>query len=199
MAKSVLLIILSIVLNITLMEDNSYAEHPYVGSGGCGCHKLEMSDWKRSKHAKAFNLLKAGKKKVSKKKAGLDPYKDYTRDEKCIKCHVVGYKKKGGYENIDSSSSLSGVGCEMCHGAGGSYRIVHKNKPLTFSKDEVMKKGQIYASIDIEVCKQCHGHKDTPFKPEVDKIYDIDFAEALKDESLFHGIYPLKGNHKLED
>lgn len=199
MTKLVLLTILSLVFNLSLLKLDSHAEHPFVGSGGCGCHKQELSDWKTSKHARAFDLLKAGKKKASKKKAGLDPYKDYTHDEKCIKCHVVGYKKEGGFKDIESTRALSGVGCEMCHGAGKAYRTIHSSKPLTFTKDEVIRKGQIYASMDQSVCKRCHGHKDTPFKPEIDKKYDIDFVEALKDERVFHGIYSLKGKHKLNN
>ncbi len=193
------LLVFSLALNLTLFTETSHAEHPYVGSGGCGCHRLELSDWKRSKHGKAFGLLKAGVKKGAKKKARLDPNKDYSRDEKCVRCHVVGYKKEGGFRDIESTKPLSGVGCEMCHGAGSDYRIMHKTKPLDFTKDEVIERGQLYATIDETVCTRCHGHKDTPFKPEVDKKYAIDIAKELKNERLFHRLYPVKGDHPLKN
>lgn len=191
----IFLILVSIIFFLLLNAAGANAGHDYVGSGGCGCHRAELSDWKMSKHARAFELLKAGKKRSSKKKAGLDPDKDYTRDEKCVKCHVVGYQKTTGFKDIDSTRNMSGVGCEMCHGAGSKYRIIHRKKGLTFTKDEVIEAGQTYASIDESVCKQCHEHEDTPFQPKVDQRYALNYQEALKDGRSFHGIYPLKGNH----
>ena len=46
----------------------------------------------------------------------LDPEKDYRKDEKCIRCHTTGYKKEGGYVDVESTPELVGVGCEMCQG-----------------------------------------------------------------------------------
>ena len=170
-------------------------DHPYVGSGGCACHRDELNDWQRSKHGNAFNLLKPGARKSAKKKAGLDPEKDYTNDKKCVKCHVVGYEKSGGFKDADSTSTMAGVGCEMCHGAGGSYRKLHKSKSLTFTKEEVIQKGQVYATLDQSVCNQCHYQQDTPFKPELDEKYNYNFEVALNNPRLFHEIYPLEGKH----
>lgn len=194
MTKKVLTVI-SILFFLFLNVADSNAAHDYVGSGGCACHRDELSDWKISKHARAFDLLKAGKKRASKKKAGLDPDKDYTKDEKCIRCHVVGYKEKSGFQDVDSTRKMSGVGCEMCHGAGSKYRTIHRKKGLNFSRSEVMAAGQTYGSIDKSVCKRCHEHEDTPFKPELDQRYALNFKEAVKDGRSFHGIYPLKGDH----
>lgn len=176
-------------------EADHSVDHSYVGSGGCACHRAELNDWKRSKHGKAFDLLKPGKRRSAKKKAALDPSKDYTRDERCVKCHVVGYKEKGGFSGTESTKALYGVGCEMCHGAGSKYRKIHKSKGLTFSKTEVMKEGQLYATMDEAVCRRCHYQKATPFKPELDKKYVYDFDEALTNPRLFHEIYPMEGKH----
>ena len=154
----------------------------YVGTDGCRCHKLEIMDWERSKHARAFNHLRAGKKKSKKRKVNLDPAKDYTTDKKCIKCHVTGYEKEGGFKDISRTPAMAGIGCEMCHGPGSEYRILHKQKGLTFTKEEAKALGQIYGSLDIQVCTRCHTHKDSPFLPKVHKKYIFDLKEKLKEE-----------------
>lgn len=167
----------------------------FVGVEGCKCHKFEISDWEKSKHARAFELLGKGKKESKKKKAGLDPEKDYTQNEKCLKCHTTGFKQDGGFEDKASTPNMAGIGCEMCHGAGAQYRNLHKEKTTKFTKDEARSVGQAYGSLDASVCKTCHGHKDNPFKPEIDDAYRFDLEEAMKDSRAFHRIYPLEGSH----
>ena len=189
------LFILSILICSPAFYAEATEEAAYVGSEGCKCHKSEISDWEMSKHAKAFDLLKAGKRKSKKKKAGLDPDKDYTTDEKCIPCHVTGYKKDGGFTNSVSTPALAGVGCESCHGAGGKYRILHKDKSLDFTKNEAIALGELYGSLDSTVCESCHRHKDNPFKAEIDEKYNFIHAEALKNTRTFHDYYELDGKH----
>jgi hypothetical protein len=72
------------------------AQHTYLGAEKCGkmCHKVEFTSWSASKHAKAFDSLKAP---------------DQAKAE-CVGCHVTGGKKE-----------LPGVQCEECHGAGSDY------------------------------------------------------------------------------
>ena len=55
----------------------AWAEEPaFVGNKACtGCHKAEALDWQRSAHAKAFDLLAAGRKPAEKLKGKLDPQK----------------------------------------------------------------------------------------------------------------------------
>lgn len=148
-----------------------------------------------SKHAKAFDLLKAGKKKSKKKKAGLDPDKDYTNDEKCLPCHVTGYKKDGGFTDSISTVNMAGVGCESCHGAGSKYRRLHKDKSLNFTNSEATALGALYGSKDKAVCERCHSHKDNPFKPEVNEKYKFLHTEALDKNRSFHDYYELDGKH----
>lgn len=167
----------------------------FVGSGGCKCHKSEISDWEMSKHAKAFDLLKAGKKKSKKKKAGLDPNKDYTNDEKCIPCHVTGYKKDGGFTDSVSTPNMAGIGCEACHGPGSIYRKLHKDKSLDFTKNEAIALGAHYGSQDQAVCDRCHKDKDNPFKAEMDEKYNFIHSEALEKTRSFHDYYELDGQH----
>ena len=167
----------------------------FVGPDGCKCHKSEISDWEMSKHAKAFDLLKPGKGKSKKKKAGLDPDKDYTNDAKCIPCHVTGYKQKGGFTDSLSTTAMAGIGCEACHGAGSKYRTLHKDKSLDFTKSEALALGALYGSLDKAVCERCHNHKDNPFKTEINDKYNFIHAEALEKTRSFHDYYELDGKH----
>ena len=75
--------------------------------------------------AKAFEQLKPGMAAEAKKKAGLDASKDYTQDATCLPCHTTGHGKPGGFTDLATTPDLSGVGCEMCHGAGGTYTQSH--------------------------------------------------------------------------
>lgn len=171
------------------------AEPYYVGAKDCGgCHKAEMQDWQRSVHGKAIETLLAGKKSGPKHKAGLDPDKDYSNDEKCLKCHTTGFKQKGGFADRNATPDLVGVGCEACHGPGSAYRAIHKSKMLEFKRAETKAAGETYASRGDKVCENCHNN-DSPFKPSVDPKYAFDLKERLKKTESFHQINPLDGNH----
>ena len=82
------------------------------------CHKSQAESWGDTAHAKAMESLKPNTKAEAKKKAKLDPAKDYTKDKDCVGCHVDGWGKEGGYTIDDPSKFLTGVGCESCHGPG---------------------------------------------------------------------------------
>ncbi|MBE9537153.1 MAG: cytochrome c family protein [Proteobacteria bacterium] len=192
--KIVGIFIVSFACYLAAITSNSLAGPAYVGVDGCKCHKAEISDWERSKHAKAFKRLRAGKAKSAKKKAGLDPKKDYTTDTKCLKCHTTGYGQ-GGFKDETSTPDMVGLGCEVCHGAGASYRVIHKDNGLGFSKAEAKAAGQLYGSIDPAVCKSCHDHADNPFKASVGEKYIFDLNEALKNSKAFHEIYEQEGIH----
>ena len=78
-------------------EEDKKAE--YIGSKKCKkCHKDQYKSWEETTHAaESFNSLKAGVRAEAKEKAELDPNKDYTKDEGCLKCHVTAYGHEGGY------------------------------------------------------------------------------------------------------
>lgn len=172
------------------------AEPRYVGAKDCGgCHKAEMQDWQRSVHGKAIETLAAGKKSGPKHKAGLNPDKDYSNDEKCLKCHTTGLKEKGGFVDRNSTPDLVGVSCEACHGPGSDYRAIHKSKMLEFKSAEARAAGATYASKGDKVCEKCH-NDDSPFKASVDPKYAFNLNERLKNGTAsFHQINPLDGNH----
>lgn len=179
-----------------LAAGTASAEPNYVGSKACeGCHKTEAQDWKRSAHGKAMETLIAGKKSGPKHKAGLDPDKDYSNDEKCLKCHTTGFKQKGGFVDKNATPDLAGVGCEACHGPGSGYREIHKKKMVDFKSAEVRAAGETYASKGDIVCEKCHNN-DSPFKPSVDPKYAFNLKDRLKDGTAsFHQINQLEGNH----
>lgn len=174
-----------------------HAGPAFVGPENCkSCHKDEYADWERSKHARAFELLQAGKRKGAKKKAGLDPDKDYTHDQKCLKCHTTGYGEPGGFESIETTAHRAGIGCEMCHGPGERYREIHKTQRLDFKRADTKAAGQTYGSEDPQVCKKCHGHADSPFTSKVDDKYTDDVGALMKQNfRAFHDFYELIGDH----
>jgi len=84
----------SIVLAAGVITDSSQL----IGAGRCGgCHGDQYEIWKKSPHARAFQVLDAHER----------------RDARCYACHTTGLQ-----------SELDGVQCESCHGAGRHYAKV---------------------------------------------------------------------------
>jgi len=184
--------VLSIPVAVLFATGPAFAgEHAFVGSNKCkACHIKEWKSWAETKMAKSFDVLKAGERAEAKKAAGLDPAKDYTKDATCVPCHTTGYGEKGGFVDFASTPKLVGVGCESCHGAGGTYI-----KPEHMSlKNKEYKKADIVAvglvdKVGPAQCTSCH-NSESPF---VGPDYKFDF-EAKKSEGA-HETYPLKYEH----
>ncbi len=165
----------------------------YVGAKKCkACHMKQYKAWKKTKMSTSFENLKPGVKADEKKKAGLDPDKDYTTDADCLKCHTTGYGKPGGFKSVAETPKLANVQCEACHGPGSKYRkIMKKNKK--FKLDEVKAVGYVFPS-DAKAekeCLVCHGG-DSPFSEKIDPKYKFNFKERLKNT---HKHFPLKYEH----
>jgi hypothetical protein len=87
--------------------DGVWSGH-FVGSGLCSaCHPAQFSQWRTTKHARAFDTLEARQRQYA---------------PGCVKCHVVGFGLDSGFAGQES---LREVGCENCHGPGG----IHVNDP----------------------------------------------------------------------
>jgi len=169
----------------------SAGEHAYVGSKKCKmCHLKEHNSWVETKMSNAFDVLKPGERAEAKTAAGLEPDKDYTGDATCLQCHVTGYGEEGGFTSIADTPELAGVGCEMCHGPGGTYikpeHMSLKNKE--YKKDELVGVGLV-GQITEAQCRTCH-NEESPF---VGPDYVFDF-EANKDKGT-HEKFPLKYQH----
>ncbi len=179
--------VLSVMFIFMVMMSAVEAKPKYIGVEKCAsCHKAEHLAWKTSVHAKAFNVLKPGKRKKAKLLAELDPEKDYTADKKCVGCHVTGYREKGGFKDVASTPEFIGVSCESCHGAGSKYAVLHNDNPSGFTKQEAIELGQLYGVDDEAVCLACHAHKDSPFHEGLDDKYKFDWKAALKIHKAYH-------------
>lgn len=165
----------------------SLAEPSHVGKAGCtSCHKMVGISWEMSAHARAFDSLKRGVKSEEKARAKLDPGKDYTKDEKCVGCHVTGYQKEGGFKDEASTPEMAGISCESCHGPGSQYKVLHDEKKAGFTKEEARAAGETYPSQDPTICTSCHLGKDSPFTEAVDKRYKFDVQKALDERKGLH-------------
>ncbi len=191
MLKKAVTLFLSGML-VMLFVSIASAEAPkYIGAKKCkACHIKEYKSWEKTTMSGSFENLKADIKAEEKKKAGIDPGKDYTADKGCLKCHTTGYGKPSGFTTIAETPDLAGVQCEGCHGPGSEFsQIMKKNKE--FKLAEVKKAGLIIPSEDEKGCMTCHGG-DSPFIEKVDPKYKFNFKEKLKKT---HEHFPLKYQH----
>jgi hypothetical protein len=158
-----------------------------VGSTKCKkCHLAEHKSWEGMRHGKAFETLKPGNATEAKAKHKLDPQKDYTKDATCVGCHTVGMGKPGGYqmpadeETAKKTKAFEGVGCENCHGAGGSYMDLHEEimkSKRKYKQEEMFKAGMV--KQEVAVCLQCHNEKS----PTVDTTVPFDY-EKMKAKAI---------------
>lgn len=181
------------LLGMLLLSGSSTigGDHPYTGSKKCkACHLKEWKSWAETKMAKSFDVLKPGERAEAKTGAGLDPDKDYTKDPTCLPCHTTGYGKDGGFVDIESTPDHAGVGCEMCHGAGGTYiqpqYMSLKNKE--YKKAEIVAVGMVDTVSEAQ-CLTCH-NSESPFVAD-DFVFDF---EANKEKGT-HEKFPLKYQH----
>ncbi len=166
-------------------------EFEYVGSKSCKkCHLKQYKSWEATTMGQSFEKLKPGVAVEAKTGAGLDPEADYTTDETCVGCHVTGYGKPGGFVDIETTPELANVGCESCHGPGGTYLedgyMTLKNKE--YKKAELVAVGMV-DTVGEAQCVGCH-NSESPF---VGDDFVFDYA-AMKDVGT-HDNIPLKYSH----
>jgi predicted CXXCH cytochrome family protein len=107
----------------------------YVGAKKCGpCHALINKSWQNTRHAKAIESLK---------KSGQETL------PACVKCHVTGSEKDGGFIDYELTPEMAGVQCEACHGAGS----LHASGP---------KAQNIVKEAGAALCRQCHTQSQDP-------------------------------------
>ncbi len=96
------------------------------------CHQSEYETWQLTNHAFAFDsLVRHGDE----------------RDAECVGCHVVGWEEPGGFSLAKPAPHLENVGCETCHGRGGTHL---DEEPSADSEEEP----------DYEaICRTCHNQK----------------------------------------
>ncbi len=156
----------------------------YVGAKKCrACHLKQFQTWEQTKMAKSFELLRPGAAAEAKKKAKLDPAKDYTHDKDCVGCHTTGYGKPGGFVSVEQTPELVGVQCESCHGPGSEYlkegAMTLKNKE--YHRADLVKLGLVI--VGAGTCtSQCHNNKS----PFVTKDYVFDYPQRRTQGTHVH-------------
>ena len=188
--------LLSAAATMPLGLDDSKSSASYVGSKTCKkCHLAVHKSWAKTKMGQALETLKPGNAKEIKEKFSLDPNKDYSRDEKCLKCHVTGYGKSGGYvipdpndkKAVRKAKKLAGVGCESCHGPGSEYNKLHTEIMKSKRKYKIE---EMYAAgmqkIGKETCAVCHNEEGPTVQPGDSFDYDKKKGEDI------HEHKPLK-------
>jgi hypothetical protein len=138
----------------------AYTADEYVGAKKCKlCHIKIYKSWEKTKHGTAFDTLSAGVAAEAKKKANLDPQKDYSSDPQCIDCHTTG-----------NNVQFPGIQCEVCHGAGKKYTAIGiMNKKLWKENPEKQRKLALDAGLivkpDEALCNKCHNEKSPTYTP----------------------------------
>lgn len=163
----------------------------YVGAKKCkGCHIKQYKSWEETTMANSFENLKPGVNADAKKKAGLDPDKDYTADADCLACHTTGYGKPGGFKSLAETPDLINVQCEGCHGPGADFKEIMKTNK-EFKLAEATAAGLVMPTEKVNNCMECHNDK-SPFNEKLDPKYKFDIKERLKQT---HEHFPLKYQH----
>lgn len=101
-------------LQLRLLLDESPADlaaglpaDRYLGDGVCRtCHLREYRDWLLTPHSIAWDSLAQGEK---------------WRDPDCVRCHVTGNGRPGGFAAPESTPHMVNIQCEVCHGPGGGH------------------------------------------------------------------------------
>lgn len=167
----------------------SAEEHAFVGSKNCKkCHIKEYKSWEQTKMASAYDSLKPGVDVEIKAELGLSAEEDYTQNAECVACHVTGMGKEGGFVSEEETPELANVGCETCHGAGGTYLqdgyMTLKNKE--YKRSEFVAVGMV-EKVGEEQCVACH-NENVP-------IEDYTFDYETEKDAGTHENFPLKYNH----
>ncbi|MCK5194549.1 MAG: cytochrome c family protein, partial [Desulfobulbaceae bacterium] len=161
-----LIILLLTFNNILLSGDvDVKKEYGFVGTKACKkCHIKQYKSWAKTNMSRAYDILKPNERTEAKKKVGLDPEKDYTKDSECLPCHTTGYGRPGGFINSEETPQLVGISCESCHGAGKEYtkkQYMHsKNKE--YKRVDIVKVGLVSPVTSERCTASCHNEK-SPF------------------------------------
>jgi cytochrome c553 len=139
----------------TGLSQSAPPEGGYAGAEKCAmCHSAIAKGWKTTRHAKALETLKK---------------KSQDNLPACVKCHVTGFEKDGGFVDREMTPELTGVQCESCHGPASIHAANPMNrKSLTVHPGET-------------VCRECHTTGQDP---------KFDYASKKK---LVHGEDPKGG------
>jgi len=127
----------AVLLGLVLPAPCASAEKQgtYRGWTQCSaCHSDISASWQSSRHAKAIESLK---------KTGQESL------PACVKCHVTGYERDGGFIDYELTPEMAGVQCEACHGPGSEHAAAPTEKSMA-------------KNPGAELCRQCHTERQDP-------------------------------------
>jgi predicted CXXCH cytochrome family protein len=131
--KSAGIVLVLLLMNVTGIYSDQSAT--YVGSKKCEpCHSVINDSWQNTRHAKAIESLKKSKQENL---------------PACVKCHVTGYERDGGFIDNELTPEMAGVHCEVCHGPGSE----HVANPTAKT---------IVKEAGATLCRQCHTQGQDP-------------------------------------
>jgi len=105
----------------------------FIGNDDCAlCHNRIFKHWEGTDHASAYETLVTA---------------EHEYDPECVECHVIGLNYFTGFETIESTPELMGVGCESCHGPGSDHKETQSND---------------YGRVSVEDCEVCHNDEHSP-------------------------------------
>jgi hypothetical protein len=168
----------------------------YVGAASCKkCHLKQWRSWKDTRMAKAFELLKPNQAKEAKEKFKLDPAKDYTKEERCVRCHTTGYGEADGYpkvDKVDSSEATKklaaereGIQCEVCHGAGSLSNAYKTEHEKDYDKAKGKSLGLTTPDEKGTSCLVCH-HGGADGSPTLAADVVFDAVKKMKEDGAIH-------------
>jgi hypothetical protein len=104
----------------------------FLGAEVCmRCHAEQAEQWKSTPHARAWQTL-------------VDNHKDNSAE--CVMCHVLGFKRPGGFQTAAETPKMANVQCESCHGMGTQHEAFATTAPKVAEK----------------VCITCHNAGNDP-------------------------------------
>jgi hypothetical protein len=149
------------MLQLPDVPESQKSENRHIGTLTCAaCHKgpamgYQFSKWRMSAHARAYAVLASDEAYEIAKKQGLKDAPQ--KSQVCLKCHSTAYHQPAAGA-IESYSLYEGVGCEACHGAGGSYY------PEAIMRDPRAAKAAGLKEVTRKTCLGCHENShDKPF------------------------------------
>lgn len=113
-------------------------DHDYIGADRCqACHAEEYAAWKKSPHARAFDVLSPRDR----------------ADPRCLACHTA--------VPDDLGAGLTGVQCESCHGPGRHYAIDY------VMRDRELSTALQLQPLNAQTCTRCHTDSSPALVPFV--------------------------------
>lgn len=134
----------------------------FIGTEACGkCHTTAYEIWQGTPHAEATeSLVHPGERTEIPRH--FDP--------ECLSCHVTGwnpqnyYPYTSGYLSLETSSHLTGNGCENCHGPGADHAAAEAEGSDVAEAQRTMLREAMRLPLSEarERCMECHDLDNSP-------------------------------------